>query len=390
MKIESVEFFYLAMPHIEDIGDGSQDTLLVRVTAGGHTGWGECEASPLTTIAAMVCPISHSACKPVVASVIGERLTQPSDIARIHQKVRANSMDLLQSDHALSGIDIALWDLLGKVCDEPVYRLLGYERSYPKVPYASFLFGNTPQETLEKAKKARQQGYRAIKCGWGPFGKSLQTDTEHVVAAREGVGAEGILLIDAGTIWGTDVEAAEARLNVLHDQKVTWLEEPFHTSALEAYRALASESKTVKLAGGEGVHNEFMAQHMMAYGKVGFIHIDAGRVGGLTSAKRVADYALQHNVSYVNHTFTSHLALSASLQPYAGLQNHALCEYPVELKPLAYELTSHRLELSQQGEVCVPDEPGLGMTVNLETVKKYLVQTQIVVNHKVLYETPKL
>jgi L-alanine-DL-glutamate epimerase-like enolase superfamily enzyme len=390
MKIESLEFFYVAMPQIEDIGDGSQDTLLVRVRAGGHTGWGECEASPLTTIAAMVCPMSHSACKPVAASVIGEHINQPSDILRIHQKVRANSMDLLQADHALSGIDIALWDLLGKVCDEPVYHLLGYKRSYPKVPYASFLFGDTPQETLEKARRASASGFRAVKCGWGPFGKNLQADIEHVVAAREGMGAENILLIDAGTIWGSDVEAAKARLNILHEQQVTWLEEPFHTSALEAYRALASESKIVKLAGGEGAHNEFMAQHMMAYAKVGFIQIDAGRVGGITSAKRVADDALQKNVTYVNHTFTSHLALSASLQPYAGLEQHRLCEYPVELKPLAYELTNRHLELNQNGEICLPNEPGLGMTVDLEVVKKYLVQTQLVVNNKVLYETPRL
>jgi L-alanine-DL-glutamate epimerase-like enolase superfamily enzyme len=129
---------------------------------------------------------------------------------------------------------------------------------------------------------------------------------------------------------------------------------------------------------------------MMAYAKVGFIQIDAGRVGGITSAKRVADDALQKNVTYVNHTFTSHLALSASLQPYAGLEQHRLCEYPVELKPLAYELTNRHLELNQNGEICLPNEPGLGMTVDLEVVKKYLVQTQLVVNNKVLYETPRL
>jgi L-alanine-DL-glutamate epimerase-like enolase superfamily enzyme len=390
MKIDSLDFFYLSMPKVENIGDGSQDCLLVRVTAGNYTGWGECEASPLTTIAAMVCPMSHSACKPVAVSVLGERLEQPSDIVRIHRKVRENSMDLLQSDHALSGVDIALWDLLGKMCDEPVYHLLGYEVAYPKLPYASFLFGDTPQETFEKARRATQQGFRAVKCGWGPFGKDLQTDIEHVVAAREGIGSDNVLLVDAGTIWGSDVKTAKARLKILHEQNVTWLEEPFHTGALEAYRALAAESKSVKLAGGEGAHNEFMAYHLIDYGKVGFIQVDAGRIGGLTSAKRVADYAFQKNVVYVNHTFTSHLALSASLQPYAGLEHHTLCEYPVELKTLAHDLTTAHLELNQNGEICLPDKPGLGLEPNLEAIKKYLVETQITVNKKVLYETPKL
>lgn len=390
MKIESLEFFYLAMPRIEDRGDGSQDALLVRTRAGNYTGWGECEASPLTTIAAMVCPMSHSACKPVSMSVMGEELNEASDILRIHQKVRENSMDLLQSDHALSGIDIALWDLLGHIYEEPVYQLLGYKKAYPKLPYASFLFGDTPQKTLEKAKQARHQGFRAVKCGWGSFGKgTLKEDCDHVVAAREGIGNENILLIDAGTVWGTNVEIAKARLDILQEQNVTWLEEPFHTGALEAYRTLA-EGTSLKLAGGEGAHNEFMAQHLIDYGKVGFIQVDAGRIGGLTSAKRVADYALQKNVTYVNHTFTSHLALSASLQPYAGMKDHLLCEYPVELTPLAFELTSNHLELNQNGEVSLPRVPGLGMILRLETLKKYLVQTQIVVNHKVVYETPTL
>src|SRR5680860_1427596 len=98
-KIEAVDFYYLSMPEVLDIGDGSQDLLLVRVQAGEHVGWGECEASPLTSIAALVTPMSHSACKPVRDSVLGERLDDVSDIARIGTLTRANSLDLLQADH---------------------------------------------------------------------------------------------------------------------------------------------------------------------------------------------------------------------------------------------------------------------------------------------------
>src|SRR4029079_1125711 len=128
MKIEAVDFFYLSIPEVRDIGDARQDALLVRVAAGGHIGWGECEASPLVSIAAWNCPMSHSACKPVSASVLGQELNDPSDIRRINALVRANSFDLLQADHTLSGIDIALWDLLGRKQSEPVYRLLGFNR----------------------------------------------------------------------------------------------------------------------------------------------------------------------------------------------------------------------------------------------------------------------
>ena len=163
MRIESVDFFYLSMPEILDIGDGSQDALLVRVRAGGWTGWGECEAAPLPSIASFVCPMSHSACKPVSASVIGQRLDEISDIRRIGDLVRAESLDLLQADHTLSGIDMALWDLLGRREGTPVWNLLGYTRAFPKLPYASMLFGDTPEETFAKA---RGMAFRAAKFGW--------------------------------------------------------------------------------------------------------------------------------------------------------------------------------------------------------------------------------
>ena len=124
MKIAAVDFFYLAMPEIYDIGDGSQDVLLVRVIAdNGLEGWGECESAPLVSIAAWCCPMSHSACKPVKHSVIGRTITSPEDIRVLTQDVRRNSFDLLQADHTLSGVDIALWDLLGKQSGEPIWKL---------------------------------------------------------------------------------------------------------------------------------------------------------------------------------------------------------------------------------------------------------------------------
>ncbi len=390
-KIESIDFFYLSMPTVLPIADGSQDALLVRITAGGQVGWGECEASPLVTIASLVCPMSHSACQPVAASVLGQTLDSPTDIARIHRQVRQNSMDLLQADHALSGIDIALWDLLGNVSAQPVYQLLGYPRAYPKVPYSSLLFGATPQETLVKTKQAEQLGFRAVKLGWGPFGlNGLQADVDQVVAAREGLGADGLLCIDAGTIWEIDLDEAAQRLDVLEACRVTWLEEPFHTGALNAYHTLAGRCRQVKLAGGEGAHNEFMAGQMIDYAGLGYIQIDTGRVGGITSAQRVFDHARARGVTFVNHTFTSHLALSASLQAYAGAADHALCEYPGQLSPLASDLTLEHLLPNHDGEICVPDRPGLGMTPDPTAIKRYLVEAEVVVNGRVLYQTPTL
>jgi L-alanine-DL-glutamate epimerase-like enolase superfamily enzyme len=150
-----------------------------------------------------------------------------------------------------------------------------------------------------------------------------------------------MLLIDAGTVWRTVAEASQ-RLDVLRQCRVAWLEEPFVAGDFAAYRELASMAGGVKLAGGEGCHTAHQARHLIDHSGVGYIQIDAGRIGGITPARAVADYARARGVPYVNHTFTSHLALSASLQPYAGSRHDTLCEYPVEPKALAVRRRHHR------------------------------------------------
>jgi L-alanine-DL-glutamate epimerase-like enolase superfamily enzyme len=391
MKIDSVDFFYLSMPQVLDIGDGSQDALLVRVAAGEHVGWGECEAAPLVSIASLICPMSHSACKPVIASVLGQELNDVRDVRRIGDLVRANSLDLLQADHTLSGIDIALWDLLGRRRNEPVWKLLGYKSSFPKTPYASVLFGDTAQDTLAKAKAIAAQGFRAAKFGWGPFGLStVENDCDQLAAAREGLGEEGILLIDAGTVWNADLAAARLRLNMLKEVRATWLEEPFVSGALSEYQALSKESGAVGMAGGEGCHNFHMAKHMVDYAGLKYVQIDAGRIGGITVAKDVADYAAAKEVLYVNHTFTSNLALSASLQPYAGLESHTICEFPTELKSLARAMTKNHITPDENGLLHVPDAPGLGIEPDLQGIAPYFVDVQIQVRGETLYRTPPL
>lgn len=391
MKIESVDFYYLSMPEVLDIGDGSQDLLLVRLQVGPFVGWGECEASPLVSIASFVAPMSHSACKPLRDSVLGQHLDSVSDIHRIGNLVRDNSLDLLQTDHTLSGIDIAMWDLLGKRNDVPSYELLGYTKTYPKTPYASVLFGDTPADTLKKALAARAAGYTAAKFGWGPYGfTTVEADAEQVAAAREGLGPDGILLVDGGTVWKDDLARALPRLEALRQNNATWLEEPFLSGALESYSALAKAAGPVKLAGGEGSHNVFMARHMIDYAGIGFIQIDAGRIGGITPSREVALYADQKGIAYVNHTFTSHLALAASLLPFADLEKHEICEYPVEPKSLALDATLDHLERDVNGQITLPQRPGLGIRPDLDGAKRYLVDTEIRVGGKTLYQTPEL
>lgn len=389
MKIESVEFFYLSMPEVTVAADGSQDALIVRVDAGGLTGWGECEASPLVSIAAFVTPMSHGACRPVSASVLGRDINGPDDIRAIAADMAYNSMDLLQAAHTWSGIEMALWDLLGKARGEPAWKLLGYDRAFPKTPYASVLFGETAEMTLDRARDIRAKGFRAAKFGWAPFGASLEGDTAQLDAAREGLGPDGILLVDAGQVFVEDVDAAAARLAAMERNRVTWFEEPFAGDALAAYGRLArlAGDGTVGLAGGEAAHNRYMAEHLIEYGGIRFVQIDCGRIGGLGPAKKVAEHAVARGVTYVNHTFTSNLALSASLQPYAGLEEHEICEYPTGLSTLARDLTRTKIEPDDDGLIRVPDAPGLGIDVLEDALAKYNVPVEIRVAGKTLFES---
>ena len=392
MKIESVDLFYLRMPEVLDIGDGSQDSLLCRVSAGGYVGWGEAVCSPLVGLSAWITPLSHSGCHPVIDSVLGAPLNDPSDIAKVYQSVRKNSFyGLLQSDLLISGIEIAMWDCLGRAKSEPIWRLLGYEKSYPKLPYASVLFGDTAQETKQKALAMKQAGFKAVKFGWGPFGTTtVQADAEHIFAARDGIGDDGYLMIDAGTVFKEDVEAAAARLPALHEANVYWYEEPFDGYAISSYAQLSARTPKVALAGGEGAHNAYQGKQLIDDGKVGFIQIDAGYVGGISNAYQIAQYANKKGVKYVNHTFTSQSALSSSLQSFAGLAESDISEYPMEPKLLCQELTTNRIELDKNGMISAPDKPGTGMDINLDAVKKYLVQTQIQVGGKTIYRTPSV
>ena len=390
MTIESVDFFYLSMPEVRDIGDGSQDALLVRVEAGGLVGWGQCEAAPLVCMASWSCPMSHSACQPVRASVLGQRLDQVADIRRINALVRAHSFDLLQTDHTLSGIDVALWDLLGKKLEQPVWRLLGDTRAYPKTAYASQLFGDEPHDTFRQAQAVVRAGFQAAKFGWGPYGRgTVQQDADQVRAAREGLGADAALLVDAGTVWGDDVAAALARMPVLEECRVLWLEEPFVAGALQAYHELARRSPKVKLAGGEGCHDFHQAKNLIDYAGLGFIQIDAGRIGGLTTARPVAEYARTRQVRFVNHTFTTHLALSASLQPYVGQENDALCEYPFAPSALARDFTRTRIVPDAAGLVHLPEQPGLGLEPDWPALKKYLLEVEIKVGRTTIFHSPR-
>src|SRR5712692_511854 len=380
MKITAVDPFYLKLPQVTDAADGTQDTLLVRVRTDAELeGWGECDASPLVTLAAYCCPMSHGNIINIRTSLLGETLDGPDDVRRLHAKMLRNGLDIAQIHHAVSGADIALWDLVGQHLGRPIHALLDDGPSRPKLPYGSVLFGDTPEATRELAADLRRRGYRAAKFGWGPMGRAGEAeDVALVRAAREGLGTESpggtepLLMVDAGVAWGEDAATAYARSVAFAPYRLTWLEEPLSPDAIEAYAALAARRPPVPTAAGEGSGTYRSAEDLALHGGVQYLQIDAGRIGGITCAHRVRRLAEARGLQYVNHTFKSHLSLAAALHTFAAVERFDLLEYPASGSDLATRLTETRLEPEPDSMVRAPEAPGLGVRPSMDCVREYL------------------
>jgi L-alanine-DL-glutamate epimerase-like enolase superfamily enzyme len=396
MKITAVDPFYLRMPQVTAAADGTQDTMLVRVrTDSGLEGWGECDASPLVTLAAYCCPMSHGNIINIRTSLLGETLDGPDDVRRLHAKMLRNGLDIAQIHHAVSGADIALWDLVGQHLGRPIHALLDDGPACPKQPYGSVLFGDTPAATRELAFDLRRRGYRAAKFGWGPMGKAgAAEDAALVEAARSGLdawaGDEARLMVDAGVAWGEDAETAYARAAAFAPYRLTWLEEPLSPDAIEAYAALAARRPPVPIAAGEGSGTYRAAEDLALHGGVQYLQVDAGRIGGITTAHRVRKLAEARGLEYVNHTFKSHVSLAAALHVFAAVERFDLLEYPADGSDLATRLTETRLKRGPDGLVRAPQTPGLGVRLNLGCVREYLQPVRIEIAGEVLYRSPSL
>ncbi len=396
MKITAVDPFYLRMPDITVAADGTQDTLLVRIrTDAGIEGWGECDASPLVSIAVYCCPMSHGNIINIRESLIGETFDSPEDVLRLSEKVLRNGLDIQQIQHAYSGAEVALWDIIGKKLGKPVYRLLAEmsdtsDTAHPKLPYASVLFGDTPESTYHIAVGLREQGYRAAKFGWGPMGKfGEENDIALVRAAREGMGTDAQIMIDAGVIWGTDYQTAFNRAQAFAKFSPTWLEEPLAPDAVDAYKSLTEMNPSVSIAAGEGSNTYRMAEDLIVHGGIQFVQIDTGRIGGILPSFRVCRLAEKHGVQYVNHTFKSHLSLAAALHVFATNPDSKLLEYPAACSELSQRLVKQPFQIDSDGMVQEKELPGLGVQVDTEAIRPYLVPVQIEIgSDKVFAQTP--
>src|SRR5689334_13587349 len=289
MKITDVQVYYIRQTQVKEQCDSGQDALIVKVlTDSGIYGIGEVDSSPLAVKGAIESPFSHTTACGLRDLVIGE---DPFETEKIwHKMYRGNIYGGRRgvAIHAMSGIDIALWDIKGKALGLPIWKLLGGGFHQKIRCYASSLFGPTPEETGNLARRYRDQGFTAVKFGWDPMGRDAKTDVALVREGRKGLGDGPDLLIDAGLVW--DSKTALQRAIAFAEHDIFWLEEPLRPDDYEGYRKLA-ESTPVRIAAGEEESNRASFLDLMDKGKIDVVQVDLTRCGGFTEATKIAALA---------------------------------------------------------------------------------------------------
>src|SRR3954454_14848401 len=302
----------------------------------------------------------------------GENALEPE---RVSEKLHQNTFWLGRGGsitHAISGIDIALWDLLGQATGQPVGRLLGGRYRERVQPYASLLM-DEPAKLRDHLLAVKAQGFRAFKIGWGPFGRrSAATDEAIVKAAREAVGADSRLMVDAGgsdAFWSNGYRWALNTAKMLADYDVHWFEEALHPDALEDYAKLREHSP-VAIAGGEVLTRRQAFQPWLEARAFDIVQPDVTKVGGISEERRIAWMAREHGVRFIPHGWNTAVGLASDLQIASAFADTDLVEY---LTGSAFidDLVATKWKLDRDGMLEIPDKPGLGVDVRLDALAEF-------------------
>lgn len=273
--------------------------------------------------------------------------------------------------HAISGIDMALWDLLGQVTGQPIHRLLGGKLRSRVKPYASMLM-EEPGKMRDKLQAAHGRGFRAFKIGWGPFGRqNAKVDEAIVRESREAVGDECELMVDAGgsdAMWPHGYKWAVTTAEILAAYEVTWFEEPLRPDDLEGYVELTRQSR-LPIAAGEVLTRRQSFLPWIERRAVDYLQPDVTKVGGLSEQHRIGQYADDHNILVVPHGWNTGVGLAADLHLTAAAGNGRWVEY-LTPEPYLDEVFLTRPVLDSEGYIQVPEGPGYGFSWNPDGIEK--------------------
>ncbi len=333
-----------------------RDAVIVKVsTEDGITGWGEAH---------------HGRCPGAVAHLVNTTLRllvvgqDANDITGVWKKV----YDKQLASHgmgagaclALSGIDMALWDIRGKALKLPLYKLMG-GRSKPVPAYAGgvSLGYQDPKTLVAEARPHVEAGYKAIKLR---IGDTVARDVERIAAVRKAFGDDLVILTDANT--GYDIADVRAVMPVLDEYNVGWLEEPFPAHDYLSYREAARYGRT-PLAAGENHYTRFEFNRVIEDGAISILQPDLSKTGGITEALRIAALASCWKLPIHPHSSMTGLNMAASIHFLAAIENAGYFEADVSRNNLFRDdLVSTPYSLDKDGCVIPLEAPGIGVELD--------------------------
>lgn len=342
--------------------EDNMQTIIEIVTDEGLRGYG----SSYTSLA-----LVEGALRLLRRWIVGQTAIEPERISEtLHQKTfwqgRGGAVT-----HAISGVDIALWDLFGKITGQPVARLLGgYYRDRIK-PYGSILF-DEPDKLRDKLQAVTARGFRAIKMGWGPFGRQDRKLDELLVrTARETVGSDVELMVDAGAsdeFWPNSFKWALETSRMLADYDITWFEEALPPDNLEDFIKLR-ELSPVRITGGEVLTRRQSFIPWIERRAFDIVQPDCSKVGGLSEARRIGWMAYDHQVLLVPHGWNNAVGLAADLHLVASMPAAGWVEY---LTPSQFieDIVVTPFQLDSDGMLPIPTGPGLGIELDMQALER--------------------
>lgn len=387
MRIERVVASWVRFPlephqqHVSDFGRvASFDALIVRVeTECGLVGCGEGQnsAGSAGTYAAMV----HLVNDEMAAQLVGR---DPRDVGRVwddlYSGVRAGYAS--SRGHvfpelsrrgltvgAISAIDIALWDILGKSLDAPVWRLLGGAKAERMPAYGSGGWASATEIGEQLMGYVKHSGFTAVKMRVGAMDGSVVASAERVIAAREGLGPDVELMCDA---HGTLTTAEAKRLcYMIRDCDVTWFEEPVSGDD-KAGLAEVRASTHVPIAAGESEYTRFDFRELVDRRAVDVLQPDLAVCGGITEARRIEALAATYNLELAPHMWAGAPAFTAGLHLAAASSSSRIIEYSLGANPMLHDLVEEDF-LVRDGLIEIPNRAGLGITVREDVLRDFTV-----------------
>jgi L-alanine-DL-glutamate epimerase-like enolase superfamily enzyme len=378
VKITDVELIVLEAPGAYEAPEGAEEAYgvkylgIVRVrTDAGITGYADIETQPHIARAIVEAPCEGATpgFQGLRSVLIGE---DPFEVERLWHKMYMASVYYGRRGAAIqviSGIDIALWDIIGKAVQQPIYKLLGGGHRRKVRAYASTLFRSEPASMEEACRGYVDQGFTAVKFGWGVFGQDRDRDLRLIEAARRALGDKPDLLIDTGWyVHRTPKEAIEL-VRRMTPFRPFFVEELLSPEDYDGYARVA-DAVDVLIACGEQESTEWGFHMLIERGRVDVIQPDLSRCGGFTTARKIVHMTELYNRLCVPHAWISDLLTAASLHLNAFMRRSVFVEFNVTSGPLSREICRNPIRM-KDGYVDVPQGPGLGVEVDEAAIEKY-------------------